>query len=372
MLSLGSGSRHAIAIGMPHPNEPTGALAQLRMIQLLLADPDVVERLGLVWHLIPCADPDGAMLNQGWLRGPFDRRTYSTHLYRSPYEEQFEWTFHRSELEEPGLPATPESLAVMKVIDSLRPDLLVSMHNGEVGGMFSYVTGPTPDLTSVMTGLRDTTGIPFELGDLEGPVEHLSPGVYLSPPNLGGGAMLCSTDYASQYGTFGITTEPPLWSVAAAEDTRPLPKGPHQDLDLIHDEHSAFASLIQHWLDAIEAHVPLNARLRALKAMRQTAQHDWLRDLPTPTTVAQLSARRRLLDLDRLRGAGQVVGVLADHAQVDALDEPLQAVLDDARAHLSKWLSSDGTVTTRFVGLDGAVDFHVGLTLGAASQLAKM
>ena len=172
MLTVGSGSRQAIVIGMPHPNEPVGTLAALRLAELLVRDTSLRERLGMAWNIVPIADPDGARLNEGWFAGPIDRKTYAAHLHRPPFAEQFEWTFHRSDLEQPGLVALPESSAVMDVIDTLRPELLLSMHNSESGGLYAYVTDTVPDLAPAFGAIRRLTGMPFDLGEPEGARRH--------------------------------------------------------------------------------------------------------------------------------------------------------------------------------------------------------
>ncbi len=218
MLTVGDGGRHALVVGMPHPNEPVGAVAALRLAGILAKNAALRSSLGLTWHIVPCADPDGAALNAAWFRGPYTRETYATGIYRSPFDEQFEWTFHRADLPDPGLPATPESRAVMTVIDTLRPELLVSLHNGEVGGLYCYATDPSPSLRDGLARTSATTGIPVDHGIPEEPATLLAPGVFHVPANLTGGPMLCSTDYAAQYGTFGVMTEPPLWLDPQADD----------------------------------------------------------------------------------------------------------------------------------------------------------
>src|ERR1044072_653631 len=52
-LTIGAGDRHAVVVGTPHPNEPTGGLAALRLAELLLADNGINQDLGTTWHVLP-------------------------------------------------------------------------------------------------------------------------------------------------------------------------------------------------------------------------------------------------------------------------------------------------------------------------------
>jgi hypothetical protein len=364
MLSVGTGDRHAQVIGMPHPNEPTGALGALQLARLLATDAGLRSELGLTWHFVACADPDGTRLNEAWFSGPYTFESYASQLYRPPFEEQFEWTFHRADLAEPGLPSLPESEAVMAVIDTLRPELVVSLHNAEHGGAYAYVTDKAPDLLGGMRVVRTVTGIPLELGEPDSVADVLGPGVFHVPVNLGGGALLCSTDYAGRYGAFGITSEPPLWVDPRADDDRPASADP---TGVFERRRADLRRRHRGWLTTIDAEIGLHtARGRAIRSDSQHLASDW--PLHRLSSVAEAAAWERAVDLERRRAAGHVVGLLRQER--DTEDNPrLRAVLADAEATLAAWTESDQP-TPRFVGLDGAVTCHVGVTLAAAAGLA--
>src|SRR6266702_6061262 len=92
-LSVGSGTRGALLVGMPHPNEPIGAHTATYLAQLLCEDEALRESFDATWHIVPCIDPDGTRLNEGWFKGPFTRTHYARHFYRPASEDQVEWTF---------------------------------------------------------------------------------------------------------------------------------------------------------------------------------------------------------------------------------------------------------------------------------------
>ena len=346
---------------MPHPNEPTGALAALWLAESLARDENMRSDLGLVWHFVPCADPDGARLNESWFSGPFSPAEYAAGVYRPPIDEQFEWTFHRAELDNPGLAAMPESRAVMAVIDALRPELLVSMHNAEDGGLYTFTTDERPELRSGMETISTLTAIPLELGAPDGPGELLSPGVFHEPVSVSGIPGVCSTDYAGQYGALGLTVEPPLWVDPRAGDDSPV-----KVLAAEFDEVRAQArERHQRWVATIRDQLDLDtARGRAVLSDVDNLGSDW--PPHSSRTVAERASWERTVDLERRRAAGHIIGLL--HSQGGELNPALRGVLDDATTALSSWA---GPRSVRdFVGLRGAIACHAGVALAAAAGLA--
>lgn len=374
MVSIGTGSRHAVVFGMVHPNEPTGTLAQLRLIELLARDRRLRDRLGLQWHFLPCMDPDGARLNEGWFAGPFDRPTYAQHLYRPPFDEQFEWTFHRPDLSAPGLEPTPESLAAMGIIDTFRPELVVSMHNAEVGGVYCYTTDLLPDLAPGLELVRRVSGVPYDLGEPEEPADRIGPAIFHVPANLAGGKMLCSTDYAAQYGAVGLTLEPPLWVDSRCEDQSELPYSRAEIGVRISADREGLADRHAHWVAAIAEEFDLTSTARGRAVLANDTQamfedHPLRSEESQPATVAYTSSLRRGLDLERLRSAGQVIALLETINSHAPKNPVLELVVKDAQDALDSWVAETATLSLPFVGLRGAPQCHIGLTLAAAEGL---
>jgi hypothetical protein len=357
-------------VGTPHPNEPTGGLATLRLAELLLRENAILDELGLVWHLLPCADPDSMRLNSGWFDGPFTYEAYGANIYRPPFSEQVEWTFHRSDLARPGSSPLPETTAVMTLVDEVRPELLVSMHNAEIGGAFCYVTEPAPSIGTMLGSLREVTGVPIECGEPEEPADLLGPGVFHVPAKLDGGDQLCSTDYAARYGAFGVTTETPLWADMRSEDERPTGRTRAAVAAGIAESRDEIRVLHARWVEAIRGEIDLDSvRGRAVLEDAASLDEGWPVQNPSddgPATVAYASGLMHERDLERVRAAGHVIALLAQ--QTDRSDGQ-QAVSADATTRLSEWASSAERGTT-FVGLDGAVRCQVGIALLSAAALA--
>ncbi|ONI75835.1 hypothetical protein BWI15_08470 [Kribbella sp. ALI-6-A] len=218
LVSIGSGPREALVVAGPHANEPVGFLTVPYLAESLCPESSSATMGPLsaeyTWHFIGCLDPDAARLNEGWYGGPFTRRHYARNLYRPPLAEQIEWSF-------PGdgsaADVPPETQALMEAIDSIRPDLLVSLHNGEFGGVFYYVTREVPGLAQALTELD--VGIPLHLGDPELPgARPLAPGVFLAPTSTEVNAAVTTTgtsslEYAARrHGTLSLVVEVPQWS----------------------------------------------------------------------------------------------------------------------------------------------------------------
>ncbi len=168
-LRLGNGPENALCFACPHPNEPIGAMTLLALAEILAGDPALLLETGMTWHLIPCVDPDGTRLNEGWFKGPFTIEHYVRGFYRPPGARQVEWTFpfrHQDMWFENPI---PETRILMDMIHALRPALTYSLHNSAFGGAYWYVTKNDPDLCRALEGAAIRQKIPLHLGEPESP-----------------------------------------------------------------------------------------------------------------------------------------------------------------------------------------------------------
>jgi hypothetical protein len=245
LLSLCSAASHGevLVIGQPHPNEPIGMVTIMTLCGRLLADTSGLDGSGVNWHFVPCADPDGTRLNEGWFSGPFTREHYARHFFRPGTEAQVEWTFPldingRFSVDRP----MPETVALMNAINLARPTVMASLHNAELGGAYFYATADADPLYPRLTELCQHEGIPLHLGEPEFPLsEVLAPAVFSVPTGaqmyelamaagidptalVTGGSSL---DYARTQGfdPVGVVIELPYWRDERASDTSPHPSG---------------------------------------------------------------------------------------------------------------------------------------------------
>ena len=140
LLTIQGGPRSAFVFGGPHPNEPIGTLTIEYLSRRLCEDAQFREELGYTWHFIKSIDADGMRLNEGWFKGPFTLTNYARHYYRPEPAAQVEWTFPLDyKLLHFDAPL-PETVALMKVIDEVKPDFMYALHNAGFGGVYYYVS----------------------------------------------------------------------------------------------------------------------------------------------------------------------------------------------------------------------------------------
>ncbi|MGV9385517.1 M14 family zinc carboxypeptidase [Nonomuraea sp. NPDC003707] len=225
-VTVGDGPADAVVIAGPHPNEPVGALTALTLVELLCRDQRLRTELGFRWHVVACADPDGARLNEGWYGRPGDRRAYAEHFYRPGLADQVEWTFPLAGADYSFDRPLPETAALMRLMDEVRPSLVCSLHNGEYQGAFFYLNRRDATLAERLAALPGLEGIGLHHGEPELPgAEPIVPAVYLTPPGSQAGQAFgaggSSADYAAAFGALHLVTEVPTWADERVADQSP-------------------------------------------------------------------------------------------------------------------------------------------------------
>ncbi|WP_234031228.1 M14 family zinc carboxypeptidase [Mycetocola zhujimingii] len=237
MYSIGDGPLSHLVVGGVHPNEPIGAWTALHLLEQLATDDDLRTGLGARWNIVPCIDPDGTRLNEGWFANPGDRGSYARAFYRPAPNEQVEWTFPFSYKKAYFDAMMPETQALARAIDLTKPDLYVALHNAEMGGVYYYLTRDVPELYDLLAAVPESLGLPLDKGEPEGGhLKELAQAIFITgsleevydwveslggdpfPPGSGGNA---SSDYALRYGTLSLIAELPYWKHPDADNTAP-------------------------------------------------------------------------------------------------------------------------------------------------------
>ncbi|MCP3803925.1 hypothetical protein NLX83_32120 [Allokutzneria sp. A3M-2-11 16] len=236
-LTVEGGPRQAVVFAAVHPNEPVGGQTALHLARTLAADPELRADLGHTWHVIPCIDPDGTRLNEGWFEPPLTMRRYGRNFYRPAGREQVEWSFP---LAYKGVffdAVIPETVALMRLFDEVRPDFMCSLHNAEYGGVYYYADSTTPELSRALTAIPEHLGLPLQTGENEEPyMRELAPGIYLGLSARQSIDYLesigldhtdyeagdSSMSYVERYGTRYLVSEVPYWTNEDSRDTTPL------------------------------------------------------------------------------------------------------------------------------------------------------
>jgi hypothetical protein len=238
-LRMGAGPKTALLFAMPHPNEPIGGMMLAYLSERLAEDRALREELGYTWYLITCVDPDGTRLNEGWFKGPFSVSNYARHYYRPPAHQQVEWTFpidyKTLHFDDP----LPETQALMRLIEEVRPDVIYSLHNSGFGGVYFYLSEPAQGLYAPFHALVRSQGLPLHLGEPEMPyavtftdavfkVPFVTEGYDYLEAHTGGDPAevitggTASFDYARQFGDpFCLVCEMPYFYHPAIHDTSP-------------------------------------------------------------------------------------------------------------------------------------------------------
>ncbi|MFQ6015479.1 MAG: M14 family zinc carboxypeptidase [Anaerolineae bacterium] len=181
-LRIGDGELTALLFGFPHPNEPIGSMTTEYLARRLAEDDAIREELGYTWYIVKCIDPEGARLNEGWFKGPFNPRHLALNYYRPPGYQQIEWTFPITyktlKFDQP----LPETQALIDIIHQAKPAFMYSLHNSGFGGVYFYVSRPCPPLYPIFHQLARDQGLPLHLGEPEVPyVEKYADAVFYMP-----------------------------------------------------------------------------------------------------------------------------------------------------------------------------------------------
>ena len=167
-LKIGKGKKTALLFGFPHPNEPIGSM-MLEYLSSRLVEDKTLDKLDYTWYIVKCADPDGAKLNEGWFKGPFTPLNYTLNYYRPPGYQQIEWTFQIKYKTLVWDKPIPETKALMKLMEDIKPQFMYSLHNSGFGGVYYYVSSPCKPLYAKFQALPKKEKLPLHLGEPEAP-----------------------------------------------------------------------------------------------------------------------------------------------------------------------------------------------------------
>lgn len=178
MLSLGKGEKTALIIGVPHSDEPLGSLVITFFARWLAKHPKV-DGLGWRWLFIPVLERRGMRLNEGWFNMPESLAAMAKSTFREPTEDQYEWTFPISYDDYQWTKSRPESLAVKKVFEKEKPDLLCNLHHSGFTNAYYYVSEDFPEIYPKLQKFASSLQIPLSDTAPDVPFgKMLSPGFY--------------------------------------------------------------------------------------------------------------------------------------------------------------------------------------------------
>ena len=235
---------NALMFGCPHPNEPIGTMMLEYLTEELAKDEALRRELGHTWYIVKAWDADGLVRNEGWLKGPYNIRSYGRNFFRPAGYKQVDWTFPIDYKELHFHETLPETKAMMKLIDEIRPDFIYALHNSGFGGVYWYMTEGLSEVYGELRNVPSRWGVPISLGTAESPsCIEVAPATYVAmsikssydylekyacPEGVSMAAFLAenmntgdnSASYAGErYGTFTFLTELPYFYDPRTEDT---------------------------------------------------------------------------------------------------------------------------------------------------------
>ncbi|HEY9292674.1 MAG TPA: M14 family zinc carboxypeptidase [Microlunatus sp.] len=347
MYSVGDGPVDALIYAGVHPNEPIGFCTVLQLATELCTDPGFVASLGCRWHIVPNIDPDGTRLNEGWFHGPFDRVFYARHFYRPAPAEQVEWSFPLAYKDAYFDQVIPETFALMRVMDEIRPELAVALHNGELGGVYYYLSRNIEGAVGALHAIAAHVGLPLDRGEPESPVvDSYGPAVFgtisterqydhrerLGLPRSDDASGGSSADYAARHGTLSLVAELPYWTHPAIDDQSltdhryvELLRAAADELDhdmhalaLILDRADPYLSKQSQLVRASRAFIP--SLLDSAEAERRRAEHEDAERRATVAEAFSLADRNRCF---RLRYGGMLLRAVEGETARGAAPAPL-------------------------------------------------
>lgn len=178
-LKIGEGSKNALMYGCPHPNEPMGAMLLEYLSKAMVEDPAFLEEYDYTWYLVKSIDVDGTKKNEKWFKPPFSVTNYARNFFRPAGHQQVEWTFpvnyKNYEFTEP----IPETVALMDLIDEIKPEFIYSLHNAGFGGTYWYIGKDFPNAWEKLYATSAKQEIPLALGEPEvNYVPELAPAIF--------------------------------------------------------------------------------------------------------------------------------------------------------------------------------------------------
>ncbi len=367
-LEIPGGAHEALLVGMPHPEEPVGALA-LEYLLPLLAD-GLAEELGFNFSVIKVADPDAALLNEPWFGEPYDLPGYLLRAYRPPIQDQFEWTFPVEYKRYTFTRPLPEAAAVMKVIDRRPLDFYMPLHNANFSGVYFYLSADDAQLREELAAVLAAAGLPPDRGEPEMPyMRELGPGIFRDI------SVVDDYEYYAAYGadpaavlTFGTSSD--AYAKALWDCFTFVAEVPNFTSPRIADASPAGVTRREAKLRGVDVRDRLSRWLReryVRAASRLTVETPWQRTVhaflseieddlraereqaltepafAAEATVAQLFDQDYLRELGTLVVAGQLAAMVAAEPQQDDELRTLRAeVVGEVRQRAARLASAGG------------------------------
>ncbi len=181
-LRIGKGSHNILLYGFPNPEEPLGGLLIDYLSEVLVSNEKFLKEMDCTWYLIKCVDPDGARLNEGYLKGPLTPINFARNYYRTPNHltGELNFPFRFGNILNLNNPL-PETRALMGIMSGIEFRFISSLHVMKFGEMTFEVSRPCPEIYSQLQRTARENNIPLRkrFGDIVAP--GIQFGHYMTP-----------------------------------------------------------------------------------------------------------------------------------------------------------------------------------------------
>jgi hypothetical protein len=139
-VRFGQGTVKALIVAGPHCMEPIGSLTVFGLLTLLQHANRALMAADVEWHIVPCIDPDGALLNEGWTQKPFTLENHMRNFYVQPLQDGVDTSFPVTYKRLSMLNSPSQEAVVLKgLLEQIRPDFYFPLHSTFAGGAFYYM-----------------------------------------------------------------------------------------------------------------------------------------------------------------------------------------------------------------------------------------
>ncbi|KTS13259.1 M14 family zinc carboxypeptidase [Microbacterium testaceum] len=390
VYAIGDGPKHAVIAGGVHPNEPIGFHTALTLAERLVADEGLRRELGMTFHIVPCIDPDGTRMNEGWFASPGDRGSYGRAFYRPAPDEQVEWSFPLSYKRLHFDRVLPETRALADLFDEVEPALFVGLHNAEVGGVYFYVNRDDDALVRELSAIPAHHGLPLDIGEPESPdLVRLGDAVFRCPTvaerydyleglgldplaEVSGGG---SADYLQRHGTLVMVAELPYWT---HDDVADEGSGGISYRRVVQDRAEALRALgetLGGALSRVEAHLTIpSPMLRGVRAFAplMTALADAEDERARRLALDRIATRAEVFSNEdavrsfRLRFGGMLLRALEVECAAGVAHDTVRRERDAFRDVYEEWVAEAERVPLRTLPLTDLVGVQLDAVLAAA------
>jgi len=148
-VGYGTGSIKALVVAGPQAQEVIGSLTVFSLMTLLRDGHPSVAHADVAWHIVPCIDPDAALVNEEWYLQPFSFESFVRGFYMPIRPDQVDFSFPIRHKQLVFDNPSHEARVLQAVLDRVRPDFYFTLHNySALGGAWIVLNRDIGGLTT--------------------------------------------------------------------------------------------------------------------------------------------------------------------------------------------------------------------------------